>query len=77
MARRTMSLAEKIERAQAVVAVTKAKYDAAVEEREKLLSRKRELESKELLKAFAESDKSYDEIMAFLTSSKGKKDIEC
>ena len=77
MARRTMSLAEKIERAQAVVAVTKAKYDAAVEEREKLLSRKRELESKELLKAFAESDKSYDEIMAFLKSSKGEKDIEC
>ena len=77
MARRTMSLAEKIERAQAVVAVTKAKYDAAVEELEKLLSRKRELESKELLKAFAESDKSYDEIMAFLKSSKGKKDIEC
>lgn len=77
MARRTMSLAEKIERAQAVVAVTKAKYDAAVEELEKLLSRKRELESKELLKAFAESDKSYDEIMAFLKSSKGEKDIEC
>ena len=63
-------------RAQAVVAVTKAKYDAAVEELEKLLSRKRELESKELLKAFAESDKSYDEIMAFLKSSKGEKDIE-
>ena len=77
MARRTMSLAEKIERAQAVVAVTKAKYDAAVEELEKLLSRKRELESKELLKAFTESDKCYDEIMAFLKSSKGEKDIEC
>ena len=77
MARRSISLEEKIERAQAVVAVTKAKYDAAVEELEKLLSRKRELERKELLKAFAESDKSYDEIMAFLKSSKGEKDIEC
>ena len=77
MARRTISLEEKIERAQAVVASTKAKYDAAVEELEKLLLRKRELESKELLKAFAESDKSYDEIMTFLKSSKGEKGIEC
>lgn len=76
MARRTITLDEKIEKARATVASTKAKYDAAVEELEKLLSRKRELQSKELLKAFASSDKTYDEIMAFLGSRKTSEDIE-
>ena len=65
MARRSISLEEKIEKAQASVTSAKAKYDVAVEELEKLLSKKREMQSKELLKAFAASDKSYDEIMAF------------
>ena len=76
MARRTISLDEKIEKAQLTVASAKAKYDAAVEELEKLLSKKRELQSKELLKAFAESDKSYDEIMTFLKSSNGESSFE-
>ena len=76
MARRSISLDEKIEKAQITVASTKAKYDAAVKDLEKLLSRKRELQSKELLKAFAESDKTYDEIMSFLKPSKGTDDIE-
>ena len=58
MARRSISLEEKIEKAQASVTSAKAKYDVAVEELEKLLSKKREMQSKELLKAFAASDKS-------------------
>lgn len=76
MARRSISLDEKIERAQASVTSAKTKYDSAVEELEKLLSKKREMQSKELLKAFASSERTYDEIMAFLTSSKGTDDIE-
>ena len=77
MARRSISLEEKIEKAQASVASAKAKYDVAVNELEKLLSKKREMQSKELLKAFADSDKSYDEIMAFLKSSKSECTFEC
>ena len=77
MARRSISLEEKIEKAQASVASAKAKYDVAVDELEKLLSKKREMQSKELLKAFADSDKSYDEIMAFLKSSKSESTFEC
>ena len=76
MARRSFPLEEKIEKAQASVASAKAKYDVAVEELEKLLSKKREMQNKELLKAFAQSDKSYDEIMAFLKSSKGENPFE-
>ena len=44
----------------------KDKYDAAVAELEKLIKKRDELRNKELLKAFAESEKSFDEVMDFL-----------
>ena len=64
--RRTISLDEKIEKAQAAVFQAKDKYDAAVEELNKLQKKKLELQKQELLKAIEESAKSYEEIMAFL-----------
>ena len=67
--RRTILLDEKIEKAQAAVFQAKDKYDAAVEELNKLQKKKRELQKQELLKAIEESTKSYDEIMAFLAGN--------
>lgn len=67
--RRTISLDEKIEKAQAAVFQAKDKYDAAVEELNKLQKKKRELQKQELLKAIEESTKSYDEIMVFLAGN--------
>ena len=64
--RRTITLDEKIEKAQEVVFQTKDKYDAAVEELNKLLQKKQELQRKELLKAIEISQRSYDEIIKFL-----------
>ena len=64
--RRTSPLDEKIEKAQAAVFQAKDKYDAAVEELNKLQKKKLELQKQELLKAIEESAKSYEEIMAFL-----------
>ncbi len=64
--RRTIPLDEKIEKAQAAVFQAKDKYDAAVEELNKLQKKKLELQKQELLKAIEESAKSYEEIMAFL-----------
>ena len=49
--RRAITLNEKIERAQAAVFQAKDKYDAAVEELNKLLQKKKELQRQELLKA--------------------------
>lgn len=66
MARKNLSLDEKIEKAKADVILAKTKYDAAVDALEALVTKKRELESKEILKAIAASNRSYDEIMAFL-----------
>ncbi len=66
MAGRKIDIDEKIERAQEDVTKAKKKYDAAVEVLEKLMTRKREMQQKELLQAFADSGKSYEEIMQFL-----------
>jgi len=67
MARRA-NIDEKIEQQKQVVFKAKDKYDAAVAELEKLMKKRDELRNKELLKAFAESDKSFDEVMEFLQS---------
>ena len=66
MARRTITIDEKIKNAEAEVLNAKAKYDAAVEKLDALIVKKREIESKELLKAFEKSDRSLEEILSFL-----------
>ncbi|MBQ9074837.1 MAG: hypothetical protein IJY32_02605 [Mogibacterium sp.] len=66
MAGKRISIDEKIERAQDDVTRAKKKYDAAVEALEKLMTRKREIQQKELMAAISNSSKSYDEILRFL-----------
>ena len=69
MARRTISLDEKIEKAEAAVLAAKAKYDKALDELEKLVTKRKQLEDKRILEAYHESDKTADEIVAFLLSN--------
>lgn len=66
MARRSVSMDEKVEKAKESVDRTKAKYDAAVEELEKLMVKKEEMKKDELMSAIMNSSKSYDEVMKFL-----------
>ena len=70
MARRVVTLEEKIEKAQANVAQAKAKYDKAVDELEKLLTKRQERDNKQLLKAFSESEKTLAEVIDFLQGNK-------
>ena len=66
MARRSISIEDKINQQKEAVSKAKDRYDAAVAELEKLMKKRDEIRNKELLDAFASSDKSYDEIMEFL-----------
>lgn len=66
MARRTISIDEKIERAKETVSRAKTKYEAAIDELEKLMVKKEEIKKQELMVAVESSSKSFDEIMAFL-----------
>ena len=74
MARRVVPLEEKIEKAQTNVAEAKAKYDKAVDELEKLLTKRWERDNKQLLLAFSESEKTLAEVIDFLQGNKGSED---
>ena len=58
MARRTITIDEKIEKAEAAVAEAKKKYDAALDELEKLVTRKKQLDEKRILDAYHASNKT-------------------
>ena len=64
MARRSISIDEKIDRQKAVVLAIKKKYDAALAELDALQQKK--LQGEELLKAFANSNRSLDEVISFM-----------
>ena len=66
MARRSISIDEKIDRQKAVVLAIKKKYDAALAELDALQQKKKELQGEELLKAFANINRSLDEVISFM-----------
>lgn len=67
MARRTITIEEKIKNQKEVVFRLKDKYDAAVEVLNRLIQKKKELDNKELMKAIEKSDRTTEEIIAFLS----------
>ena len=69
--RTTKSIDDKIEQQKLVVSKYKDKYDAAVEELEKLMRKRDELRNKELLTALASSKRTFDEVMQFLMEGNG------
>ena len=73
--RRTITLDEKIEKAQVAVFQAKDKYDAAMEELNALQKKKKDLESKELLKLFEKSPKTFEEVKAFLQGNSDQDEV--
>lgn len=66
MARRTISIDEKIDKAQEDVARAKDRYDAALETLKKLLEKKYEEKKAELISVIDGCGMSYDEIINLL-----------
>lgn len=66
MARRKLSIDEKIEQQKLVVSKVKDRYEAELEELNQLMKKRDELRSKELLQAIEQSKRSFEEIMDFL-----------
>ena len=67
MAGRKIDIEDKINQQKQVVAKEKERYDAALAELEKLMKKRDEQRNKELLEAISKSEKSYEEIMGFLS----------
>ena len=76
MARRVITLDEKIQKAEAAVAATKVKYDAALDELEKLVTKRKQLDDKKVLEAYHAGNKTADEIVAFIRAAKSEEEKE-
>lgn len=74
MARRSISIDEKIERQKEVVAKAKDKYDDALNGLKTLMKKKQDLEGRELFNAFLSSEKSLEEILAFMSEKNANND---
>lgn len=66
MARRKLSIDDKIEQQKLVVSKAKDRYEVELEELNQLMKKRDELRNKELLQAIEQSKRSFEEIMDFL-----------
>ena len=64
--RQTVSIDDKINKAQENVERSKAKYDAAISELKQLLEKREAMRKDVLINAITRSKKSFDEILEFL-----------
>ena len=78
MARMTSmaALEQKITKAQEQVSKTKKAYDAAIAELSDLLDKRDALRRDELVKAIMHSDRTYEEVLAFLETGEETEDDE-
>lgn len=66
MARRKISIDDRIEQQKLVVSKAKDRYEAELEQLNQLMKKRDELRNKELLQAIEHSSCSFEEIMDFL-----------
>ena len=69
MAGRRLTLDERIEKAEKNVGVAKEKYDSALDDLERLVTKRKEMDDKKLLEAYHSGDKTIDEIIEFIQPS--------
>ena len=72
MARRVITLDEKIEKAEAAMLAAKGKYDKALDELEKLVAKRKQQNDKKVLDAYHAGTKSAEEIINFILSDQEK-----
>ena len=68
MARRKLSIDDKIKQQKLVVSKAKDRYEAELEELNQLMKKRDELRNKELLQTIEQSKHSFEEIMDFLST---------
>ena len=66
MARRKISIDDRIEQQKLVVSKSKDRYEAELEQLNQLMKKRDELRNKELLQAIEHSNRSFEKIMDFL-----------
>lgn len=74
MARRSISLDEKIQKAESAMLAAKARYDKTLDEMEKLLTKRKQLDDKRVLDAYHSGNKTAEQIIEFIMSDKQNSD---
>ena len=69
MAGRRLTLDERIEKAERNVRAAKEKYDSALDDLERLVTKRKEMDDKKILEAYHSGDKTIDEIIEFIQPS--------
>ena len=69
MARRSIPIEEKIETQKELVSKARDRDEVELDKLEKLMRKRDELRSKELMEAFANSERSFEEVMRFLSGN--------
>ena len=70
-----ITIDEKIEKAEAAVIAAKAKYDAALDELERLVTKRKEMDDKKVLEAYHAGGKTADEIVAFICAGEEPEEL--
>ena len=68
MARRKLSIDDKIEQQKLVVSKAQDRYEAELEELNQLMKKRDELRNKEMLQTIEQSKRSFEEIMDFFST---------
>ena len=68
MARKKISIDDRIEQQKQVVSKAKDRYEVELEQLNQLIKKRDELRNKELLQAIEHSNRSFEEIMDFLST---------
>ena len=69
--RKQGTIEDRIKKAEMVLVKAKEKYDAALENLNRLVKKKKEMEGKELMQAYEKSERSIEEVLEFLRESSG------
>ena len=69
MARRKISIDDKIEQQKLVVSKAKDRYESELEQLNQLMKKRDELRNNELIQTIEQSNRSFEEIMNFLNTS--------
>ena len=74
--RKQSTIEDRIKKAESVLVKAKEKYDTALENLNRLVKKKKEMESRELMQAYEKSDRSIEEVLAFLRGSTNEDEDE-
>ena len=74
--RNQSTIEDRIKKAETVLVKAKERYDAALANLNRLVKKKKDMESRELMQAYEKSDRSIEEVLTFLRGTASEDEDE-